>query len=138
MTLFTAFTDSNAAGTRFSLADSDNILIKAGTTTARSDFTNYFTDAVIRATGNKNTYDIRGALAANASGIIAGDNAAQDAYHNIVVAETGEITSYNAIGIQVNAFKSSTLQRVVDISGMGLSPLTSPWVVAAPMCRRHD
>ena len=107
MTLFAALSDSVGAGTRITLNDFDTVFVKAGATVVRSDYSNFFTDAVIRADGVKNDYDIQGTILANASGIIAGNTGVLDYYHNITVAETGVIRSYEAAGIQVNAYAST-------------------------------
>lgn len=100
MTLFAAYSDSIAAGTRITLADFDNVFVKAGVMLARSDFG----DAVIRATGVNNTYDIQGMVLGNGNGIFAGDNGALDYYQRITVASTGVIKSYKAAGIEMNAY----------------------------------
>ena len=107
MTLFAALTDSINAGTRITLADFDTVFVKAGATIVRSDYSDYFSDAVIRATGVNNDYDIQGTVLANANGIIAGDNGGIDYYQDITVAATGVVRSYAAAGIQMNAYASS-------------------------------
>ncbi len=107
MTLFAALSDSVGAGTRITLNDFDTVFVKADATVVRSDYSDYYADAVIRAGGVKNDYDIQGTILANANGIIAGDSGILDYYQTITVAETGVIRSYSATGIQVNAYAST-------------------------------